>query len=114
MPARSSAALIATPPRSAALKSFSEPRSRPIGVRAPLTMTERDMLPPVRAADVGGHVVGGRRARRVNKRGAGPLAKDRTAIRRLAASELWPRSRRRGEPLHLGLPAALRTGRMPA
>src|SRR5688500_10218455 len=43
MPARSSASLIATPPRSAAEKSFSEPSSRPIGVRAPLTMTERDM-----------------------------------------------------------------------
>src|SRR5919202_2981339 len=43
MPARSSAALMATPPRSAAEKSLSEPSSRPIGVRAPLTMTERDM-----------------------------------------------------------------------
>src|SRR3712207_4514545 len=43
MPARSSAAFIATPPRSAAEKSLSEPSSRPIGVRAPLTMTERDM-----------------------------------------------------------------------
>src|SRR4028119_462907 len=43
MPARSSAALIAIPPRSAPEKSLSEPSSRPIGVRAPLTMTERDM-----------------------------------------------------------------------
>ena len=42
-PARSSAALIATPPRSAPVKSFSEPSSRPIGVRAPLTMTDPDM-----------------------------------------------------------------------
>src|SRR5215207_855528 len=41
MPALSSAALMATTPRSAAEKSLSEPSSRPIGVRAPLTMTER-------------------------------------------------------------------------
>src|SRR3954469_21750534 len=39
-PERSSAALMANPPRSAPEKSFSEPSSRPIGVRAPLTMTD--------------------------------------------------------------------------
>ena len=39
-PARSSAALIANPPRSVPEKSFSEPSSRPIGVRAPPTMTD--------------------------------------------------------------------------
>src|SRR3712207_5661040 len=54
MPARSSAALIATAPRSAPEKSLSEPSSRPIGVRAPLTMTERDMIClQGRAADAG-------------------------------------------------------------
>src|SRR5690348_4423929 len=39
-PERSSAALIATPPSFVAGKSFSAPSSRPIGVRAPLTITE--------------------------------------------------------------------------
>src|SRR5829696_218551 len=47
MPDRSRAALIATPPRSTAEKSFNAPSRRPIGVRAPPTMTERDMEPPV-------------------------------------------------------------------
>src|SRR6516164_4045462 len=42
-PERSSAALMATPPRSAAEKSLSEPSSLPIGVRAPLTITEPAM-----------------------------------------------------------------------
>ena len=54
IPARSRAALIAMPPRSAAEKSLSEPSSRPIGVRVPLTMTERDMsCLQERAADAG-------------------------------------------------------------
>src|SRR4051812_16174115 len=43
MPARSSAAFTATPPRSTAEKFFSEPDSLPIGVRAPLTMTDPAM-----------------------------------------------------------------------
>src|SRR4051794_14898312 len=42
-PERSSAALMANPPRSAPEKSFNEPSSRPIGVRAPLTMTDPAM-----------------------------------------------------------------------
>ncbi len=36
----SRAALMAIPPRSVPEKSFNEPSSRPIGVRAPPTMTE--------------------------------------------------------------------------
>lgn len=40
MPARSSAALMATAPRSAPEKVRSDPRSRPMGVRAPATITE--------------------------------------------------------------------------
>src|SRR5215475_465409 len=43
MPARSSAALIATPPRSTAAKPVSAPSNRPIGVRAPLTITDPGM-----------------------------------------------------------------------
>ena len=39
-PAFSNAARIATAPRSVPEKSFSEPISRPIGVRAPATMTD--------------------------------------------------------------------------
>src|SRR5687768_18308453 len=59
MPAGSSAALIATAPRAAAEKSFSEPSRRPIGVRAPPTMTERGWVGwlmtglQCRAADAG-------------------------------------------------------------
>ena len=41
-PARSSAAEIAKPPRSAAENDASVPLSLPIGVRAPATMTEPD------------------------------------------------------------------------
>src|SRR3954462_14816693 len=44
MPAFSSAALTAMPPRSTAEKPFSEPDSLPISVRAPLTMTEPAMV----------------------------------------------------------------------
>ncbi|GAA2401323.1 hypothetical protein GCM10010256_76520 [Streptomyces coeruleorubidus] len=40
IPARSRAALIAKPPRSAPEKDFSEPSNRPMGVRAPETITE--------------------------------------------------------------------------
>ncbi len=40
IPARSRAALIAKPPRSAPEKDFSEPSNRPMGVRAPATITE--------------------------------------------------------------------------
>src|SRR5690606_34220437 len=40
IPARSRAALIAKPPRSAPEKDFSEPSSRPMGVRAHATITE--------------------------------------------------------------------------
>ncbi|SCD63399.1 hypothetical protein GA0115246_1039619 [Streptomyces sp. SolWspMP-sol7th] len=47
IPARSSAALIAKPPRSAPEKDLSEPRRRPIGVRAPATIT--DVVPWVPA-----------------------------------------------------------------
>ena len=43
-PALSRAPLMAMPPRSAAEKPFSEPRSRPIGVRAPATITDPDMV----------------------------------------------------------------------
>src|SRR5271155_3386305 len=43
MPARSRAALIAIPPSSAALKSLSDPSSRPIGVLAPPTITASPM-----------------------------------------------------------------------
>ncbi|MGX1250123.1 hypothetical protein RKD48_002634 [Streptomyces ambofaciens] len=50
IPARSSAALIAKPPRSAPEKDFREPSSRPIGVRAPATMTE---VVPFDAEDMG-------------------------------------------------------------
>ncbi len=42
-PARSSAALIANPPSWAPEKSFSAPCSRPIGVRAPATITDSVM-----------------------------------------------------------------------
>src|SRR5690606_41090812 len=42
-PARSSAAFMAIPPNSTAERSASEPRSRPMGVRAPATITEPDM-----------------------------------------------------------------------
>ena len=42
-PARSSAALIAKPPRSAALKDASAPLIFPMGVRAPATMYEPAM-----------------------------------------------------------------------
>ena len=47
MPARSSAALMAKPPSSAPEKVFSEPSSRPSGVRAPATITE--VVPVVRS-----------------------------------------------------------------
>ncbi|GAA2224506.1 hypothetical protein GCM10010232_06730 [Streptomyces amakusaensis] len=40
MPARSTAAAMANPPRSEPEKEASEPRSRPIGVLAPATITE--------------------------------------------------------------------------
>ena len=40
IPARSSAALMAKPPRSAPEKDLSDPSSRPMGVRAPATITE--------------------------------------------------------------------------
>src|SRR3954451_4188803 len=40
MPARSSAALMAKPPKSIAVKLLKAPDSFPIGVRAPATMTE--------------------------------------------------------------------------
>lgn len=40
MPDRSSAALMAKAPSSAPEKPFREPSSRPIGVRAPATITE--------------------------------------------------------------------------
>ena len=43
-PAFSSAPLMANPPSSAAEKPFSEPSSRPIGVRAPATITDPDMV----------------------------------------------------------------------
>src|SRR5437667_8745 len=46
-PARSSAALIAIAPSFVAGKSLREPSSRPIGVRAPATMTELTGQPPV-------------------------------------------------------------------
>ena len=46
MPARSRAALIAKPPRSAPEKDFSEPSSRPMGVRAPATITEVVLFVP--------------------------------------------------------------------
>src|SRR5271154_5755385 len=48
MPARAIAASIATPPRSTAGKSASEPSSLPIGVRAPPTMTEPGMTDTIR------------------------------------------------------------------
>src|ERR1051325_6894802 len=41
--ARASAAPMAWPPSCAPLKSLSEPSKRPIGVRAPATITEPDM-----------------------------------------------------------------------
>ena len=44
-PARSSAALIANPPSSAALNEASAPLIFPIGVRAPATMYEPGMVP---------------------------------------------------------------------
>src|SRR6476619_2693942 len=51
-PAFSRAALIATPPRSAADWSLRPPSRRPIGVRAPATMTDPDMVvPPEVASD---------------------------------------------------------------
>src|SRR5687767_5693488 len=43
-PVRSRAALIASPPRSAAEKPASEPESFPIGVRAPPRMTDPAMV----------------------------------------------------------------------
>ncbi|GAA2603377.1 hypothetical protein GCM10009863_16150 [Streptomyces axinellae] len=43
-PARSSAALMANPPKSAPEKDFREPSSRPMGVRAPATITEVVLL----------------------------------------------------------------------
>src|SRR3569833_3766924 len=43
MPARSSAALMANAPRSTAAKPFREPSRRPLGVRAPATMTDPAM-----------------------------------------------------------------------
>src|SRR5579884_3218740 len=43
MPARSSAAFIAIPPRSMAVKPLRAPSSRPMGVRAPETITEPDI-----------------------------------------------------------------------
>ena len=45
-PAFSRAPLMATPPRSAPERSLREPSRRPMGVRAPATMTEPDMGPP--------------------------------------------------------------------
>src|SRR3954452_25622086 len=46
IPDRARAALIASPPRSAALKSLSDPDRRPMGVRAPATITEVMRGPP--------------------------------------------------------------------
>lgn len=46
IPARSSADLMAKPPRSAPEKDFSEPSSRPMGVRAPATITEVVLFVP--------------------------------------------------------------------
>ena len=46
-PLRSSAALMTMPPRSAAVKSFSEPSSRPTAVRAPPVITASGMAPPL-------------------------------------------------------------------
>ena len=43
-PERSRAAFMATPPRSMADWSFNAPSSRPIGVRAPWTMTLRSLI----------------------------------------------------------------------
>ena len=48
-PARSSAALIATPPSCAPEKPLSDPNSRPMGVRAPATITDVDTCPPTAA-----------------------------------------------------------------
>src|SRR6187399_2179333 len=60
-PARSSAALIAKPPSSAALNDASAPLILPIGVRAPATMYEPAMRgPPVRrpgCSGVDGHPI---------------------------------------------------------
>ncbi|GAA3296126.1 hypothetical protein GCM10020295_25010 [Streptomyces cinereospinus] len=64
IPARSRAALIAKPPRSAPEKDFSEPSSRPIGVRAPATMT--DVVPFV-AEDMSCDPLTGLRDRGVNE-----------------------------------------------
>src|SRR6266545_1716131 len=53
-PARSRAALIATPPSCAAEKSLRDPSSRPMGVRAPATMTEPEPAmtgPPARCPE---------------------------------------------------------------
>ncbi|MGX9228803.1 hypothetical protein ACWV95_26465 [Streptomyces albus] len=44
IPARSSAALMAKPPKSAPLKGAREPSRRPMGVRAPETITEVVLL----------------------------------------------------------------------
>ena len=41
---------MATPPRSAADRDFRPPSRRPIGVRAPATMTVPDMVPPARGS----------------------------------------------------------------
>lgn len=46
IPARSSADLMANPPRSAPEKDFSEPSRRPMGVRAPATITEVVLFVP--------------------------------------------------------------------
>src|SRR3954451_2564021 len=60
MPARSSAALMAKPPRFIAVKLLSAPESFPIGVRAPATMTEPGIETPLRCETCGFRAPGSR------------------------------------------------------
>src|SRR5690606_17396420 len=67
IPARSRAALIAKPPRSAPEKDFSEPSSRPMGVRAPATMTDVVPFGAEDAEDMSGDPLTGLHSRGVNE-----------------------------------------------